>query len=165
VPSLDLTGLAKAVLAVGPAPERALEIECGEGEGVLFLTREYPRARVRGVDSSEEAIAAAVARTGLDPEGRVAFRAAAPDRLPFPDDHFDLVVQRQGRLSPGELARVLRPGGTLLFPARSRARGPLGLPLDAGRGLARHGFGPGAEAGGVFLLSRLPGPGDGPGPQ
>ena len=32
------------------------------------------------------------ARVGLDPEGRVAFKVGAPRGLPFPDDHFDLVV-------------------------------------------------------------------------
>jgi SAM-dependent methyltransferase len=92
-----------------------LEIECRDGEGVFFLAREYPAARLRGVDASPEAIEAAVARIGLDPEGRVAFKRGDARRLPYPDGFFDLVAQRQGRLHPGEIARVLRPDGHLVL--------------------------------------------------
>src|SRR3954454_15006121 len=93
-----LTPLAAAVLHVAPAPERVLEIECGDGDGALFLAREYPRARVRGVDASEQALRAANARIGLDPEGRVAFKRSPGTELPFPTAHFDLVAQRRGGL-------------------------------------------------------------------
>lgn len=114
MPSPSLTALAAAVLHVPRSPERALEVGCGEGDGVLFLAREFPMARVRGVDPSEEAIRAAVARVGLDPEGRVAFKRGRPGALPYPDGFFDLVAQVGGSLRPGELARVLRPGGHLI---------------------------------------------------
>ncbi|HET6571797.1 MAG TPA: class I SAM-dependent methyltransferase [Solirubrobacterales bacterium] len=109
-----LTALAAAVLHVRDLPERILEVGCGEGDGVLFLAREFPAARVRGVDPSETAIAAAVGRVGLDPEGRVAFKRGRPRRLPYPDEFFDLVALSNGRLYPSELARVLRPGGHLV---------------------------------------------------
>lgn len=92
-----------------------LEIECGRGDGVLFLAREYPSARVRGVDASAEAIEAALARVGLDPEGRVAFKHGQPRRLPYPDGFFDLVAQTGGGLHPAEIARVLRPDGHLVL--------------------------------------------------
>lgn len=113
MPSPSLTALAAAVLHVPERPERALEVECREGDGVFFLAREFPAARVRGVDASAEAIEAAVARVGLDPEGRVAFKNGNPRHLPYPDGFFDLVVQTGGRLSPAEIARVLRPDGHL----------------------------------------------------
>jgi ubiquinone/menaquinone biosynthesis C-methylase UbiE len=106
-----LTPLAAAVLRVGRAPERILEVECGDGDGALFLAREFPTARVRGVDRSAERIRAATARVGLDPEGRVAFKVGGPGSLPYPDDFFDLVVTIDGRPRAGEIARVLRPGG------------------------------------------------------
>lgn len=98
-----------------PPPERALVVECGEGEAVLFLAREFLSARVRGADRSEGAIRAATAKVGLDREGRVAFRAARPRALPFPDDHFDLVVAVDGRPAVAETARVLRAGGAVVI--------------------------------------------------
>jgi SAM-dependent methyltransferase len=82
---------------------------------VLFLAREYPSARVRGVDASAEAVREAVSRIGLDPEGRVAFKQGKPRALPFPDGFFDLVTQAGGSLHPGEIARVLRPNGYLVL--------------------------------------------------
>ena len=78
-----LTPLAAAVLHVGD-PERILEVESGTGEGALFLSREFPSARVRGVDRSARAIREAASRIGLDPEGRVAFKQGGPRRLSVP---------------------------------------------------------------------------------
>ena len=55
VPASPLISLASAVLHV-PAPERALVVGCGDGEAVLLLAREFPAARVRGLDPSPELI-------------------------------------------------------------------------------------------------------------
>ena len=118
-----LTPLAAAALHVKPAPERVLVIECGEGDGALFLAREFPAARVRGIDRSEDRIRAATARVGLDPEGRVAFKAGRPRAIPYPDDFFDLVAQVDGRPPVAEIVRALRAGGHLIL-AQSQ-------PLDA----------------------------------
>jgi len=159
--SPPLTPLAAAVLHVGPAPERVLEIECGAGDGALFLAREYPAARVRGVDRSEENVRAATARVGLDPEGRVAFKPGAPRSLPYPDDFFDLVVEIDGRPRLGEAARVLRPGGHLIL-VRSNAGEPPGAfgAWRLRRGLAGAGIElvESADAGdGSFSVGRLRG--------
>jgi ubiquinone/menaquinone biosynthesis C-methylase UbiE len=110
--------LATAVLHV-PPPERALVVECGDGDAVLFLAREFPAARVRGVDSSADLVRTAGSRVGLDPEGRVAFKLGKPSRLPYPDGFFDLVAQVRGVPVPAEIARVLSPGGHLVL-ARSQ---------------------------------------------
>jgi ubiquinone/menaquinone biosynthesis C-methylase UbiE len=146
-----LAPLAAAVLRVPGRPERILEIGCGAGAGVLFLAREFPTARVRGVDPSAEAIREAVGRVGLDPEGRVAFKRGRPGSLPYPDGLFDLVVQSDGPLRAGEAARVLRPGGHLLLLGAWRM-----LP----RRLSRQGLAL-AETGGAggtpFHLARLAG--------
>jgi len=135
-----LTPLAAAVLHVGE-PERILEVACGDGEGALFLAREFPSARVRGVDRSAEAIRNATGRVGLDPEGRVAFKQGGPRSLPFPDGYFDLLAAVDARPRLAEAARVLRPGG---FLALASTRAPETPPGFRGRllrrRLARLGF-------------------------
>jgi ubiquinone/menaquinone biosynthesis C-methylase UbiE len=115
-----LTPLAAAALHVG-TPERVLQVACGDGEGALFLAREFPRARVRGIDADEEKVAAAGRRVGLDPEGRVAFKRGGPRKIPYPEDNFDLVAVVDARPAAGELARVLRSGGHLILAATSGA--------------------------------------------
>jgi ubiquinone/menaquinone biosynthesis C-methylase UbiE len=159
-----LTPLAAAALRVGE-PERVLQIHCGDGDGALFLAREFPRARVRGVDRSEQAIRRATARVGLDPEGRVAFKAAGRGELPFPEDLFDLVALLDAAPPVAEVARVLRPGGFLILAWSQRSAPPRGLRDSLLRWrLSRRGIDPGeaVEAGdGSFSVGRLRS-GDGP---
>jgi ubiquinone/menaquinone biosynthesis C-methylase UbiE len=160
VPAPSLISLASAVLHV-PAPERALVVGCAEGEAVLLLAREFPAARVRGLDPSPGLARKATSRVGLDPEGRVAFKVGKASSLPYPDEFFDLVVQLHGTLRPREVVRVLRPGGHLIYagvprwPLRPR-------PGSLARGLARHGFAAvraEAAANGNFYVGRLGQPG------
>lgn len=153
-----LTPLAAAALHVG-APERVLQVACGDGEAALFLAREFPTARVRGIDADPDVVAAASRRVGLDPEGRVAFKVGGPRRIPYPEDHFDLVAAVDARPAPRELARVLRPGGHLILAAtRGGATGHgFGAWLLV-RGLRARGFEEvAAEAAGAgsFAVARL----------
>ncbi len=155
-----LIPLAAAALHVAPAPERALETECGDGDGALFLAREFPAARVRGVDRSAELVRTATARVGLDPEGRVAFKVGRPGALPFPDNHFDLVAQLDGRVRLAEIVRVLRPGGYLILTRTQGAARPGGWLLR--QRLRNRGIEPvaaGAAGDGSFSVSRLGGAG------
>lgn len=161
-PSPTLTPLAAAVLHVGN-PERILEVECGEGEGALFLAREFPSARVRGIDRSAEAARHAADRVGLDPEGRIAFKQGGPRSLPFPDDQFDLLATTDARPRPAEAARVLRPGGFLVLAA---SQGPEALAGLRGRlyrrSLSQLGFMPiwmQPAGDGSFFIARLRGGG------
>ncbi len=160
--SPPLTPLATAVLHVG-APERILQIECGEGEGALFLAREFPSARVRGIDRSAETIRHAQRRVGLDPEGRIAFKQGEPGAIPFPADHFDLLVANDARPGPKESARVLRPGGFLVLADTTHERVPTGFGARLLRWrLARVGFEPiwtEAAGDGSFSVLRLRGGG------
>jgi SAM-dependent methyltransferase len=153
-----LTPLAAALLRV-PVPERALVVCCGDGEAALLLAREFPAARVRGVDPSPELVRAASARVGLDPEGRVAFKAGKPGALPYPDSFFDLIAQVDGRPAPAEVARALRPGAHLILAGPPKT----GLAAVARERLLRwrlrrHGIAP-VEAesigGGNFFVGRL----------
>jgi ubiquinone/menaquinone biosynthesis C-methylase UbiE len=119
-----LAPLAKAVLRVSPPPERVLDIGCGTGEDALFLSREFPGARVRGIDFSEDMIRAARAKVGLDPEGRIHFKVADASSLPWPEDSFDLVAQLNMPPFFDEIARVLRPGGFVIVAASWGDRTP-----------------------------------------
>jgi ubiquinone/menaquinone biosynthesis C-methylase UbiE len=154
-----LAPLAAAALHVSPAPERILDVGCGTGEGTLFLAREFPQARVRGVDISGEMIAAAVAKVGLDPEGRVAFKQADAASLPYPDDHFDLVALLNMPPFVAELARVLRPGGQVIVAASWGAETPFYTrPALLRWKFLQHGIEPveiGEAGSGSFYVGRL----------
>ena len=126
-----LAPLAAALLHVKPAPERALEIGTGTGEGALLLAREFPQASVRGVDLSEEMIGAAKAKVGLDPEGRIAFRVADAAKLPYEDESFDLVAHLNMPPFVHEVARVLRPGGHAVVASSWGAATPFYTPKGA----------------------------------
>jgi SAM-dependent methyltransferase len=155
-----LTPLAKAVLQVGRHPERVLDVGCGTGLGTLFLAREFPQARVRGIDLSEEMIAEAQSKIGLDPEGRVAFKVADAAALPYEEESFDLVAQLNMPPFFSEISRVLRPGGDVVIAASFGAGTPFYTPpsvLERGfrkRGLETVETG---EAGiGTYYVARLP---------
>jgi len=155
-----LAALAAGLLHVVPAPERALDVGTGTGAAALLVAREFPRARVRGLDISEEMIRRATARVGLDPEGRVAFKLGDASALPWGEESFDLLTQLNMPPFFGELARVLRPGGHVLIAASYGNATPFYTP-DAvlERGFKRHGLEPVAsgEAGaGTYFVARLP---------
>ena len=101
-------------------------LDVGSGGG--FMAEEFARLGcwVTGVDRSAASIDVArrhARREGLD----IAYRQAAAEQLPFPDESFDIalccdVLEYVGDASRAlsETARVLRPGGVLLFDAINR---------------------------------------------
>jgi SAM-dependent methyltransferase len=155
-----LTSLAAALLHVRPQPERALDIGTGLGDGALLIAREFPQARVRGIDISEEMVRAAQARIGLDPEGRVAFKVGDASALPYDDDSFDLVVQLNMPPFFAEIARVLRPGGFAVIAASLGRRTPLYTPDSVlRRGFRKAGLEPvesGERGPGTYFVARQP---------
>ena len=155
-----LAPLGAALLHVHPEPERALDIGTGLGDGALLIAREFPHARVRGVDLSEQMIRRAQARIGLDPEGRVAFKVADAAHLPFEDDSFDLVAQLNMPPFFAEIARVLRPGGFAIVAASWGPQTPFYTP-DAvlRRGFRKAGLDQiesGEAADGTYFVARRP---------
>lgn len=159
-----LAAFAAAMLHVTGAPERVLDIGCGTGAGTLFLTREFPQARVRGIDISEEMIGIATAKVGLDPEGRIAFKVGDAASLPYPDQHFDLVAQVNMPPFFNEIARVIRPGGYVVVAASWGPRTPFYTPdrvlrwKFAQRGIEE--VETGSAGAGTFFVGRLPEHGD-----
>jgi ubiquinone/menaquinone biosynthesis C-methylase UbiE len=153
-----LEALAVAVTHVAPDPERVLDLGTGTGTAALFLAREFPRASVRGVDVSSDMIGAAQAKVGLDPDGRVAFKVADAASLPYPEESFDLITQVNVPPFFDEIARVLRPGGHVIFVASGGAATPFYTPPAVlERGLRRRGIEPIAsgEAGtGTYVIGR-----------
>lgn len=98
----------------------AIELGCGAGYIAAWLAR--AGANVTGVDISTEQLATARSlqrEHGLD---SITFVEASAEALPFPDASFDLAISEYGaslwcdpyRWIP-EAARVLRPGGELVF--------------------------------------------------
>ena len=158
-----LAPLAAGLLHVRPEPERALDIGTGLGDAALLVAREFPHARVRGIDFSEEMIRRAQARIGLDPEGRVAFKVADAADLPFEDESFDLVTQLNVPPFFAEIGRVLRPGGFALVAASWGPLTPFYTPESVlRRGFRRAGLEPfesaEASAGTYFLARRRSAP-------
>ncbi len=115
------------LLALLPPPGGSvLDVACGEGRVARALKeRGY---EVVGVDASPTLLAAA---READPRFEAQLADAAA--LPFPPEHFDLVVMSLALMNLddlsgalGEIARVLRPGGrfcaSLLHPLNTHAR-------------------------------------------
>jgi SAM-dependent methyltransferase len=155
-----LAPLAAGLLHVHPEPERALDIGTGLGDGALLVAREFPHARVRGIDFSEEMVRRAQARIGLDPEGRVAFKVADASNLPYDEDSFDLITQLNVPPFFGEIARVLRPAGFALIAATWGPQTPFYTPESVlRRGFRRAGLEAleSASVGkGTYFLARRP---------
>jgi SAM-dependent methyltransferase len=153
-----LAPIAAALLHVRPEPERALDLGTGHGDVALLVAREFPHARVRGVDLSEGMVRRAQARIGLDPEGRVAFRVADAADLPFEDESFDLVAQLNMPPFFAETARVLRPGGYAVIAASWGRLTPFYTPESVlRRGYRRVGLEPvtdGETGRGTYFVAR-----------
>ncbi|HEX7938512.1 MAG TPA: class I SAM-dependent methyltransferase [Gemmatimonadaceae bacterium] len=133
----------KARLARAEAPDarRILDFGCGVGNLCRALARRFPDAHLAGCDPSSDSINTARARTG----GGIEY-AVNDERIPFPDASFDLVVAACvfHHIGAGEqerwlreIARVLRPGGRLVFfehnPLNPLTRRVVrNVPFDAG---------------------------------
>lgn len=102
---------------------RVLEVACNMGTTALEVARHYGCC-ITGVDMDKEALHQARANAlaaGL--EGRATFMEANALALPFPDNHFDVVINeamltmyadKAKRPLIQEYLRVLKPGGRLL---------------------------------------------------
>jgi ubiquinone/menaquinone biosynthesis C-methylase UbiE len=130
-------------LALGDVaqPRRALDLGTGTGVVALALAERYPEAEVVGIDLSPGMVEEA--RRKLPPElgGRVRFEVGDASALACPDGDFELVVLSNMIPFYDELARVVAPGGTLVFSFSRGAETPIYVPPEGlRRDLGRRGF-------------------------
>ncbi len=92
-----------------PAGAALLDVGCGEGTYLGGIARERP-VEAHGIDISTPAVDLAARRF---PD--LTWIVGNADRfLPWASGSFDLVLSVDARLNPGEMRRVLKPGGRLL---------------------------------------------------
>ncbi len=109
----------QVVSGVALEGRRVLEVGCGRGGGSWFVRRRLGAGTLVGVDRSRSAVRRARAAYGA---GGLHFVAGDAEALPFADAAFDVVVNVESSHCYGsmagylaDVARVLRPGGHLLF--------------------------------------------------
>jgi len=101
---------------------RVLDVGCGLGGSARYLAAQY-RCRVTGIDLTGEYIDAARALAELvGLKDSIEFRQASALEMPFGDGSFDVVWTEHVQMNIAdkrafysEIARVLVPGGTLVF--------------------------------------------------
>jgi ubiquinone/menaquinone biosynthesis C-methylase UbiE len=145
-----------AALDTLPAPpRRVLDLGTGTGSAARLVSARFPEAEVVGVDLSEAMVEEARAKTG---DGRVRYVVADAQHLPFEDGAFDLVTLANMIPFFDELARVVAPGGRVLFSFSVGPATPIYVAPERLRAeLGRRGFGDFEElaAGkGTALLAR-----------
>jgi arsenite methyltransferase len=100
--------------------QRVLDVACGSGATALLLAREL-ECDVTGVDLGARAIAQAEdAARAAGLAARVRFVLGDAEELPFPDAGFEVAISEcslctfpDKRRAIAEMARVVRPGGTI----------------------------------------------------
>jgi SAM-dependent methyltransferase len=147
-----------ALASVDPVPKRALDLGTGTGYGAFMLARRFPEAAVVGADLSDQMLEQARRNTPAELRDRVSFQQADASKLPYEDDEFDLVAHANMIPFFDEVARIVVPGGQVLFAYSSGAQTPIYVPSDRLRSeLERRGFTDFAtfDAGrGIALLAR-----------
>ena len=154
-----LAALAAAVSRLETPPARALDLGTGTGAGALWLAREFPQARVTGLDISEAMIERAQAKLPAELSGRVEFLVADAQRLPFADGSFELVAQISVPVFFDEIVRLLAPGGYVVVVSSLGLKTPFHTPERTLRnGFRRRGVeavAAGAAGPGTFFVGRL----------
>ena len=119
--------LLKAMQAAACSPSRILDIGCGTGGNMDFLSRVFPQAQILGFDQNDHALELARTRklTGLS--------KASAEQIPFTDGYFDAAIcmdvlyhqNAEESKILAEARRVLKPGGFLFVnvPAFESLRG------------------------------------------
>ena len=122
----------------------ALDLGTGTGGAALLVARRFPDAEVHGVDLASAMVEEA--RRKAPPGARLTFEVADAARLPYADGTFDLVTAANMIPFFDEVARVVAPGGHVVFSFSSGATTPIYVPpTRLRRELASRGFADFAE--------------------
>ena len=137
----SFASLEAALDSIETPPKRALDLGTGTGRAAFILARRYPEAEVVGADLAVAMLEEARARTPPELADRVRFEEADAERLPYPDESFDLVTLANMIPFFDELTRVTAPGGTLVFSFSAGPETPIYVPPELLRKeLAKRGF-------------------------
>ena len=123
------------------SPSRVLDLGTGTGRAAFLLARRYPEAEVVGVDLAPAMLAEARKLTPPELAGRVRFEEADAERLPYPDESFDLVSLANMIPFFPELGRITAPGGAVVFSFSGGAETPIYVsPEVLRKELSKQGF-------------------------
>ena len=73
-------------------PETILDVGCGGGQFTIALAKEFPEAKVLGIDISADAITFANERLRESSQRNISFEHLSHPNLPYPRDSFDAVT-------------------------------------------------------------------------
>ena len=114
-----------ALAALDAEPARILDVGTGTGAAALRLAQRFPNAQIVGVDLAERMLERARENTPSEVRERVTFQRADASAMPFAGASFDLVTHANMIPFFDEVARVVAPGGHVLFAFSSGEETPI----------------------------------------
>ena len=133
------TPLEAALANVEGPVELALDVGTGTGAAAFAIAERFPAAQVVGVDIAPTMVEQA--RRKAAGRERVSFEVGDASALPYDDASFDLVTAANMIPFFDELARIVRPGGTLVVAFSLGPETPIYVSAERMRsGLGSRGF-------------------------
>lgn len=93
---------------LGPS-DYVLDIGTGGGEKFIKFSKNFLKGI--GIDPSEDMINTAKDNATRDKNTKVAFKLMGAENIQFPENTFDIVLNRHAVVVPKEIVKVLKPGG------------------------------------------------------